>query len=122
MSKVSGGAKKVLLVLGEHDAMVVRAGRNVAKLAINVASSLQVSHTYLKWHMHMCSQYTAGNRTWGHMVATQLQQSHMLDAEKSNSSMRSCVCTPGVHALGWAIVRALAVIHSFSGGSGSSCL
>lgn len=42
LSKVGGSDKKVLLVLGEADEMVMRAGRNVAKLAINVASSVQV--------------------------------------------------------------------------------
>jgi large subunit ribosomal protein L4 len=42
VSKVSGGAKKVLLVLSQYDAMVDRAGRNVENLTINVASSLQV--------------------------------------------------------------------------------
>lgn len=43
LSKVAGGAdKKVLLVLGEADAMVMRAGRNVEKLAINTADSVQV--------------------------------------------------------------------------------
>lgn len=43
LSKVAGGSdKKVLLVLGEADAMVMRAGRNVEKLAINTADSVQV--------------------------------------------------------------------------------
>lgn len=43
LSKVAGGAdRKVLLVLGEADAMVMRAGRNVEKLAINTADSVQV--------------------------------------------------------------------------------
>lgn len=42
VSKVSGGAKKVLLVLSQYDEMVDRAGRNVENLTINVAASLQV--------------------------------------------------------------------------------
>jgi hypothetical protein len=44
LSKVSGAAaeKKVLLVLEQADAMVWRAGRNVDKLAINVADNVQV--------------------------------------------------------------------------------
>lgn len=34
--------EKVLLVVGETDEMVMRAGRNIAKLAINTASAIKV--------------------------------------------------------------------------------
>jgi hypothetical protein len=43
LSKVAGAGKKVLLVLDQADEMVMRAGRNLEKLTINVASSVQVS-------------------------------------------------------------------------------
>jgi len=43
LSKVSGASdKKVLLVLDQSDEKVFRAGRNVEKLAINLATNLQV--------------------------------------------------------------------------------
>jgi ribosomal protein L4 len=42
LSKIAGFDRKVLLVLGESDAMVMRAGRNVEKLTINVAANVQV--------------------------------------------------------------------------------
>lgn len=42
LSKVAGAGKKVLLVLDQADEMVMRAGRNLEKLTINVASSVQV--------------------------------------------------------------------------------
>lgn len=42
LAKVAGADRKVLLVLGAADAMVMRAGRNVEKLTINVAANVQV--------------------------------------------------------------------------------
>lgn len=42
LAKVAGAGKKVLLVLEQADEMVMRAGRNLEKLTINVASSVQV--------------------------------------------------------------------------------
>lgn len=45
LSKVAGADKKVLLVLDQSDEKVFRAGRNVEKLAINLATNLQVGFT-----------------------------------------------------------------------------